>query len=73
MIRWRDPPEHTRDTQDSNGGNLDEVSNSGERELVESTFSRHKVEQWCCHPTVKNSDPQLFPCKRTSGKKWRRD
>ena len=36
---------------------------SEERELVESTSSRktgHQEEGWGCHPTVKNSDPQLF-------------
>jgi hypothetical protein len=45
---------------------------SGERELVQSTFSRnrrHKVEVWVCHPTVKSSDPELFLSKRITGKK----
>ena len=57
-----------RDSQDSNA--LDEMPNSGERELVESIFSRktgHQVEEWGCHPTVKNSDPELFLSKRTAG------
>jgi hypothetical protein len=42
------------------------------RELVESTSSRnlgHQVERWGCHPTVKNSDPEFFLSKRTSGEK----
>ena len=45
---------------------------SGERKLVESTSSRktgHQVEGWGCHPTVKNSDPELFLSERTSGTK----
>ena len=45
---------------------------SGERELVESTSSRktgHQVEGWGCHPTVKNSDPELFLSERTAGTK----
>jgi hypothetical protein len=36
------------DSQDSKGGTLDEMPNSGERELVESTSSRktgHRVEE----------------------------
>jgi hypothetical protein len=27
------------------------------------------VEGWGCHPTVKNSDPELFLSKRTAGTK----
>jgi hypothetical protein len=43
------------------------MPNSGERKIVESTSSRkHQVEGWGCHPTVKNSDPELFLFKRTS-------
>jgi hypothetical protein len=37
--------------------------NSAERGLVEFTSSRktgHQVEGWCCHPIVKNSDPEFF-------------
>ena len=48
------------------------MSNSWERELVESISSRktgHQVEGWGCHPTVKNSDPELFLSKRTAGTK----
>jgi hypothetical protein len=43
---------------------------SGERELVESTSSRktgHHMEGWGCHPTVKNSAPELFRSERTEG------
>ena len=46
--------------------------NSWEKELVEPTSSRktgHQVEGWGCHPTVKNSDPELFLSKRTAGTK----
>jgi hypothetical protein len=38
-----------RDTQDSKWGTLDEMHNSGEKELAESTSSRkagHQVEEW---------------------------
>jgi hypothetical protein len=34
-----------RDSQDSKGGTLDEMSNSRERELIESTSSRKTVHQ----------------------------
>jgi hypothetical protein len=45
-----------REYQDSKGGNLDEMSNIGEGELVESTYSRktgHQVDGWDYYPTVK--------------------
>ena len=61
-----------RDTQDSKGGALDEMPNSGERELVESTSRRktgHQVEGWGCQPGVKNTDLELFLSKRTTGSK----
>ena len=61
-----------KDSQNSKGETLDEMLYSGERELVESTSSRktgHQVEGWGCHPTVKNSDPELFLSKRTAGTK----
>jgi hypothetical protein len=61
-----------RDSQDSNEGTIDEMPNSGEKELIESTSSRktdHQVEGWGCYPTVNNSDPDLFLSKRTSGTK----
>ena len=59
-----------RDYQDSKGGTLDEMSKNGEREFVEFISSRktgHSVERWGCHPTVKNSDPELVLSKRTAG------
>jgi hypothetical protein len=45
------------------GGILGKIPNGGERELVESTSSRKaglQVDGWGCHPTVKNSDSELF-------------
>ena len=59
-------------SQDSKGGTLDRIPYSDERELVESTSSRktgHQVEGWVCHPTVKNSEPELFLSERTAGTK----
>jgi hypothetical protein len=61
-----------RDSQDSKGGTLDEVLYSGEGELVEPTFSggtRHQVEGWSCHPTIKSSVPELFLSEGTAGAK----
>jgi hypothetical protein len=61
-----------KDSQNSKGETLDEMLYSGERELVESTSSRkteHQVEVWGCHPTVKNSDLELFISERTTGRK----
>ena len=58
--------------RDSNGGTLDEMPNSGERKLVESTSSRktrHQVKGGCCHPIVKNSNPGLLLTKSTAGTK----
>ena len=58
-----------REYQDSMGGTLDEMPNNGEREIIESTSSRktgHGVEGWGFHPTVKNSDPDLFLSERTT-------
>jgi hypothetical protein len=58
-----------RDSQDSKGGTSDEVSSSGERELVEPTSNgktEHQVEEWGCH---QNSDPKLFLSERTAGTK----
>ena len=60
------------DGQDSKGGTLHEMPNSGERELVDSISSRkteHQVEGWGCHHIVKTSDPELFLSKRTAGTK----
>ena len=65
-----------RDSKNSKGGTLDELPNNGERELVEfisNRKSRHQVEMWGCHPTVKNSDPELFLSNRTAGKKNREE
>jgi hypothetical protein len=59
-------------TQDSKGSTLDEMSYSGERQLVEfisNRKSRHQVEMWGCHPTVKNSDPELFCLKELQEQK----
>ena len=59
-----------RDSKNPKGRTLDEMPNSEERELVEPISSRktgHQVEGWCCHPTVKYSDPELFLCKRIAG------
>jgi hypothetical protein len=61
-----------KDSQDSKGRTLDEMLNSEEGELVESTSSRkigHQVEGWGCLPKVKNSDPELFLYKRTARSK----
>ena len=61
-----------RDYQDSMGVTLDEMLNSGERELIESISSRktgHQVERWGCHLTGKSTDTELFLCKRTAGTK----
>jgi hypothetical protein len=61
-----------RDSQDSKAGTLHEMPYSEEMELVESTSSRktgHQVKGWVYHPTVKNSDPELYLCKRTAGTK----
>ena len=54
------------------GETLDEMPNSRERELVESTSSRkteHQVERWGCQSAVKNSDLELSLSKRTTGTK----
>jgi hypothetical protein len=43
-------------------------------ELVEPTSSRKtglQVKGWDSHPTVKNSDPELFLFKRTTGTKMK--
>ena len=58
-----------RESQDTKGGTIDEMTNSGEREHVESTYSimtGHYMDGWDCHPKVKNSDPELFLSNRTS-------
>jgi hypothetical protein len=61
-----------RDSQDSKKGTLDEIPNNGERELEEPTSSRktgHQGEGWSYYSTVKNSHPELFLFKKTSGRK----
>ena len=58
-----------RDSQDSEGGTLNEMPNSGERELVGSTIRRkteYHGEGWGCRPTVRNSDPELLLSERTA-------
>ena len=58
-----------RDSEDSKGENSDQVLYSGEGELLESISSGKtglQVEGWSYHSTVKNSDPELFLCKRTA-------
>ena len=45
------------------------MPNNEEREFIEPTCSRktgHQVEEWGCHPIVKNFDPELFLSKRTA-------
>ena len=45
------------------------MTNNGEREHVESTYSimtGHYMDGWDCHPKVKHSDPELFLSNRTS-------
>jgi hypothetical protein len=61
-----------KDSKYSKGGTLDAMYNNGDREFIESTSSSKtglQVEGWDCHPTVKNSDPELFLSKRPSGTK----
>jgi hypothetical protein len=61
-----------RGSQNSKGGTLDKMPNSGERELIDFISSRktgHQMAGWGYHPTVKNSDPELLLSKRTTGKK----
>jgi hypothetical protein len=64
-----------RDSQDSKGGTLDEMPNSGERELVESTSSRktgHQVEGWIAVPQSKTLTQNGSSLKELQGQKWRR-
>jgi hypothetical protein len=65
-----------RDSQDSKGGTLDEMPNSGERECVKFTSSRktgYQVEGWGCHPTVKTLTQNCSCLKELQGWKWKRD
>jgi hypothetical protein len=55
---------------------FDEMPNSRERELVEPTSSRktgHQVKGWACHPTAKDSDPELFLTERTAATKMEKN
>jgi hypothetical protein len=65
-----------RDSQDSKRGTLDEIPNSGEREIVKPTSSRktgHQAEGWVAIPQS-NTLTQNFSClKELQGQKWRRD
>jgi hypothetical protein len=61
-----------RDSLDSKGGTLGEMSYREERELVKPTSSRKTGQQqevWGCNSTVKHSDPELFLSERTAGTK----
>ena len=61
-----------RDSKDSKRATLDEMPNTRERELAESTSRRktgHQVEGSGYHPTVKNSDSELSLSKSTAGTK----
>ena len=60
-----------RDSQISKRGNLDDMPNSGERGLVESTSSRmteHQMEEWGCHSTVKKKKKKKKKKRRYRGK-----
>jgi hypothetical protein len=76
--RWGNPLECTwevRDSQDSKGGNLDEMYYSGERELVESTSSKktgHQAEGWGCHPKSKTLTQNCSFLKELQEQNWRR-
>jgi hypothetical protein len=55
------------------GGTLDEMPNSGERELIEATSSRktgHQMREGASHNH--NSDPQLFLPERITGMEMER-
>jgi len=59
-----------RDFQDTKEGAQGKMLNNWERELLESTTRRktgHQMAGWGSHPTVKNSDPELFLSKKTTG------
>jgi hypothetical protein len=52
------------------------MSNTGEKELVESTSSRntgHQEEGRGCHRIVKNTDPESSLSKRTAGTKMEKN
>jgi hypothetical protein len=61
-----------RDSQDSQGGTLDEILYIGERELVEPTSIRktgHQVRDWVAIP-VKTLTRHCFCLKELKGWKW---
>ena len=63
-----------RDFQDTKERTLDEMSYSGERELVDSTSRKRQGIKWRDEVAITqsktvNCDPELFPSERTSGTK----
>lgn len=61
-----------KDSQDSEGGTLDEMPDNREKELVETTSSTktgHQVEKWDCYSIVKISDREVFLPKSIIGTK----
>jgi hypothetical protein len=65
-----------RDAQDSEGGTLDEMLYSGERETLGSTYSKRQCIIWRAGvviPQSKNSDLELFLSKRTVGTKMEKN
>jgi hypothetical protein len=57
------------ESQNSKVGTLDEMPYSGAKESICSRKTKHQVEEWGCHLTVKISVPELFLSKRTAGTK----
>jgi hypothetical protein len=68
---WKVPATwEVRDSQDSMEVTIDEMPNSGNWELEESTSSRWPQDEgWCYQSTVKISDPELFLSGRNAGTK----
>jgi hypothetical protein len=60
-----------RDSQDSKGGTLDKMPDSGKRELTDPTSIRKADEGWGCHPTVTPLTHNCFCLKEIQGWKWR--
>jgi hypothetical protein len=76
--RWGHSLECTRDLGgerisriSSKGGTFDEMPNSGERELVESTFSRKTGIKWRDGVAIPQS--KTLTQKELQGQNWRRD
>jgi hypothetical protein len=64
-----------RDSQDSKGRTLDEMPNSGERELIKSTSSRKDI-KWRDEVAIPHSKTLTQNCsclKELQGQKQRRD